>query len=51
MKVTKRNMLGLLPGQVTYIADKTGKVLHIFRLQAQATKHVDEALRILKELQ
>jgi len=41
------NFLGLLPGRVTYIADKTGKVIYIFNSQTQATKHVDEALRIL----
>jgi len=44
------NFLGLLPGRVTYIADKTGKVIYIFNSQSNATKHVDEALRILKEL-
>ncbi len=44
------NLLGLLPGRVTYIADKTGKVIYIFNSQMQSTKHVDEALRILKEL-
>ncbi len=44
------NFLGLIPGRVTYIADKTGKVIYIFNSQTQATKHVDEALRILKEL-
>ena len=44
------NLLGLLPGRVTYVADKTGKVLYIFNSQTQATKHVDEALRILKNL-
>jgi len=44
------NLLGLLPGRVTYIVDKTGKVIHIFNSQMQSTKHVDEALRILKEL-
>ena len=44
------NFLGLLPGRVTYIADKTGKVIYIFDSQMQSTKHVDEALRILKEL-
>jgi peroxiredoxin Q/BCP len=43
------NFLGLLPGRVTYIADKTGKVIYIFNSQIQAAKHVDEALRILKE--
>jgi thioredoxin-dependent peroxiredoxin len=44
------NLFGLIPGRVTYIADKTGKVLYIFNSQAQATKHVDEALRILKSI-
>jgi peroxiredoxin Q/BCP len=44
-------MLGLLPGRVTFIADKKGKVIYIFNSQTQATKHVDEALRILKEIQ
>jgi peroxiredoxin Q/BCP len=43
------NLLGLLPGRVTYIADKTGKVIYVFNSQMQATKHVDEALRILKK--
>lgn len=43
------NLLGLLPGRVTYVAGKTGKVIYIFNSQMQATKHVDEALRILKE--
>jgi len=45
------NLLGLLPGRVTYIADKTGKVIYIFNSQTKAKEHVDEALRILKELQ
>ena len=44
------NFLGLIPGRVTYIVDKTGKVVYIFNSQTQATKHVDEALRILKGL-
>jgi len=43
------NLLGLLPGRVTYVADKKGRVIYIFNSQMQATKHVDEALRILKE--
>jgi len=44
------NLFGLLPGRVTYIADKKGKVIYMFNSQTQAAKHVDEALRILKEL-
>jgi thioredoxin-dependent peroxiredoxin len=44
------NMLGAVPGRVTYVADKSGTVVYVFNSQSQATKHVDEALRILKEL-
>ena len=44
------NLLGLLPGRVTYVADKTGKVIYIFNSQINVTKHVDEALRILLSL-
>lgn len=44
------NLFGLISGRVTYITDKSGKVVYIFNSQVQATKHVDEALRILKEL-
>jgi len=44
------DLLGLLPGRVTFVADKKGKVIYVFNSQTQATKHVDEALRILKEL-
>lgn len=43
------NLLGLLPGRVIYVVGKTGKVIYIFNSQTQATKHVDEALRILKQ--
>jgi thioredoxin-dependent peroxiredoxin len=44
------NLLGILPGRVTYIVDKSGKVIYTFNSQMQATKHVDEALRILRDL-
>ncbi len=44
------NFLGLIPGRVIYIIDKTGKVVYLFDSQIQATKHVDEALKILKTL-
>jgi peroxiredoxin Q/BCP len=44
------NVLGLLPGRVTYVADRMGKVVYIFNSQAQAERHVDEALKILKEI-
>jgi thioredoxin-dependent peroxiredoxin len=44
------NLLGLLPGRVTYVADKSGKVIYTFNSQLQSDKHVDEALKILKGL-
>lgn len=44
------DMLGLLPGRVTYIVDKKGVVKHVFNSQFNATKHVGEAIKILKQL-
>lgn len=41
---------GLLPGRVTYIIDKKGIVRYIFNSQFNPTKHIEEALRILKEI-
>jgi thioredoxin-dependent peroxiredoxin len=40
--------LGLLPGRVTYVIDKEGVIRHIFNSQFAATRHVEEALKILK---
>jgi peroxiredoxin Q/BCP len=42
--------LGLLPGRVTYIIDKKGIVRHVFSSQSNPTKHIEEAVRILKEI-
>lgn len=42
--------LGLLPGRVTYIIDSQGVVRHIFNSQFNATKHVEEALNVLKSI-
>ena len=42
------NIFGLLPGRVTYIVDKSGRVIYIFNSQFHATQHVDEALKVLK---
>ena len=44
------NLFGLLPGRVTYIVNKAGKVAYIFNSQLQAEKHIEEAIRILKGL-
>jgi thioredoxin-dependent peroxiredoxin len=45
-----RKLFGLLTGRVTFIVDKEGIIRHVFESQRQATKHVDEALRIVKSL-
>lgn len=43
--------LGVLPGRVTYIIDKTGVVRYIFNSQVNAEKHVEESLRIVRSIQ
>jgi len=43
--------MGLIPGRVTYIIDKKSVVRHIFSSQTQAEKHVEEAIKTLKELE
>jgi len=40
--------LGLFPGRVTYIIDKKGVVRHIFSSQMNPSRHVEEAVRVLK---
>lgn len=42
--------LGLFQGRVTYVIDKQGVVRHVFNSQLNFTKHVDEALSVLKGL-
>jgi peroxiredoxin Q/BCP len=42
--------MGLLPGRVTYVIDRDGKVQHLFNSQLNATKHVREALDVVKRL-
>lgn len=44
------NMLGILPGRVTYIVDKQGIVKFIFNSQTQAERHAQESIRFLKSL-
>jgi thioredoxin-dependent peroxiredoxin len=44
------NFFGLVPGRVTYVINKEGKVVYMFNSQIQAEQHVDEALRILQKL-
>jgi len=39
-------VFGLIPGRVTYVADRTGKVVYIFDSQTEVQRHVDEAMKI-----
>lgn len=42
--------LGLFPGRVTYVVDKEGVVRHVFSSQLDSTRHVEEALKALREI-
>lgn len=44
------DFLGLIPGRVTYIAGKDGKVVYTFNSQVRAAEHVDKALEVVKSL-
>src|SRR4030043_1160023 len=39
-------IFGLIPGRVTYVVDRSGKVVYIFDSQTETQRHVDEALKI-----
>jgi peroxiredoxin Q/BCP len=36
----------LIPGRVTYVTDRSGKVVYIFDSQMEVQRHADEALKI-----
>ena len=36
----------LIPGRVTYVVDRSGKVVYIFDSQTEVQRHADEALKI-----
>jgi peroxiredoxin Q/BCP len=42
--------LGIFPGRVTYLIDTHGIVRHVFASQLQPVQHVEEALRVLKQI-
>jgi len=42
--------LGVLPGRVTYVIDRTGVVGHVYSSQLQVTRHSREALDALRAL-
>jgi peroxiredoxin Q/BCP len=39
-------VFGLIPGRVTYVADRSGKIVYIFDSQTETQRHADEALKI-----
>jgi len=39
-------IFGFIPGRVTYVADRSGKVVYIFDSQTEIQRHADEALKI-----
>ena len=43
--------LGVLPGRVTYVIDRTGTVRHVFNSMLNIGGHIDEALTVVKKLQ
>jgi thioredoxin-dependent peroxiredoxin len=42
--------LGMLDGRITYVIDARGVVRHVFSSRLQPTRHVAEALAIVREL-
>ncbi|WP_281322629.1 peroxiredoxin [Flavobacterium aestivum] len=42
-------LFGILPGRVTYVADKTGTIIMIFD-NISATQHIPKALEVIKKL-
>lgn len=42
--------LGILPGRVTYVIDKQGVVRYIFNDMFNAKRHIDEALKVVREI-
>jgi peroxiredoxin Q/BCP len=43
-------VLGRIEGRVTYVIDKSGMIRHAFNAMVGATRHIPEALRVLKEI-
>jgi peroxiredoxin Q/BCP len=43
--------LGVVPGRVTFVIDREGIVRHAFSSQTNIGGHIEEALKVVKELQ
>ena len=44
-------VLGVIPGRVTYVIDRSGVVRHVFSSLTNIDGHVNDALRVVRELQ
>ena len=44
------NFMGLIPGRVSFVVDKQGVIQFVFDSQSNAVKHVEEAQRVLLEI-
>jgi len=42
------NILGMVPGRVTYVVDKNGVVIYIYNSMTNAETHIEEALKALQ---
>lgn len=45
-----KTLFGLLPGRVTFVFDKDGKLAHRFDSMMKFNQHADEALAVVKQL-
>jgi len=43
----KGNVLGLIPGRVTYVIDTKGEIIFIYDSQFKAASHIEEAIRAI----
>jgi thioredoxin-dependent peroxiredoxin len=43
--------LGLIPGRVTYVIDRSGTVRHVFNSMTNIDRHVKDALEVVRQLQ
>ena len=45
-----KNVMGVIPGRVTFIIDSKGKIRHIFNNLLNGPAHVNDALSVLEEI-
>jgi peroxiredoxin Q/BCP len=46
----KGNFLGLIPGRVTFVVDKTGTIVYVFDSLGNAEQHVENSKNVLQKL-